>query len=880
MMLRKIKKIRFEDICDFIKIIIAFIPGMILKFFYKEIWVIAEKKENARDNGVQFFKYAVKKKNKNVYYAIDLKCNDAKEILKYKKNLIKFGSLRHHIYTWAANSYISSEIDAGLPAPRICSYMIRMGIYGFNNIFLEHGITQNDLKCLYKECSGIDFITTATIKETEFFIDKFGYSLNEVKCTGFARYDCLVKEKRSNKILFMPTWRSEFDTDNNDYEYNKRKFLFSDYYKQIQNYINNEKLIEFLEENDLEFILYLHDKIQPYRNEFKSGSKKIIIPSKEEVNFHDMLINCDYFITDYSSVAFDAAYLKIPIQYFQYDINEFRNHLGEGYFLYEKDGFGPVITNINDSIDNIISSFNRGFNVTAYYKKRRDLFFKYVDRNNCKRINNAINSYEELVKKQNINKGFIVNKICSYFVFCLTILYILSYAFNFVKALAVFNLIYLILIIVPLLREPQKNIYLILFCVAIFTFLIGKPLICINMDDWWYKYNINNTKFAELLIAISEVTIFCTFNVINKVSQKKLMKKTKNNEKKINNINYNIIRKISLFLFSISFIFTLIVEIDKLIFMQGKSYEMLYTVYSNNFSSIVNFIAGIMPTAMCIYLVTFPTKKNSIVILFLYVITCIPSFIIGVRNPLVLSLLFSLSYFIIRDINEKWIKKIEKTFVLILIPIGILILSVFNYVRDNESIGNKDLFKDFFYLQGVTFDTIRISYDNIDTIRSLNNKNYTFGPFIDYIKYNTISQKVFKIKDIGNSNSVEKALKGNSFAHINSFLSRKDYLQGHGYGSSYIIETYVDYGYFGVVVFNIILTIFLFFAYDIIRRKNLMSVIILEASTTIFLIPRTEATQFLVFLITPHFIITTFAVGLLNLFFNRRVKKYENAKIS
>ena len=97
--------------------------------------------------------------------------------------------------------------------------------------------------------------------------------------------------------------------------------------------------------------------------------------------------------------------------------------------------------------------------------------------------------------------------------FCLTILYILSYAFNFVKALAVFNLIYLILIIVPLLREPKKNIYLILLCVAIFTFLIGKPLICINMNDWWYKYNINNTKFAELLIAISEVTIFCTFNV-------------------------------------------------------------------------------------------------------------------------------------------------------------------------------------------------------------------------------------------------------------------------------------------------------------------------------------------------------------------------------
>ena len=59
-------------------------------------------------------------------------------------------------------------------------------------------------------------------------------------------------------------------------------------------------------------------------------------------------------ITDFSSVFFDFGYMKKPIIYYQFDNELFRsNHYKEGYFSYERDGFGPVATKENDLISYI-----------------------------------------------------------------------------------------------------------------------------------------------------------------------------------------------------------------------------------------------------------------------------------------------------------------------------------------------------------------------------------------------------------------------------------------------------------------------------------------------------------------------------------------------
>lgn len=100
-------------------------------------------------------------------------------------------------------------------------------------------------------------------------------------------------------------------------------------------------------------------------------------------------------ITDYSSVAFDFAYMNKPLIYYHFDYRKYRkNQHPEGYFKYEKDGFGPVVKtkeSLYKYIDEIIDDFKN----TKKYEERVKQFFDLRDKNNCKRIYEKIKELEQ-----------------------------------------------------------------------------------------------------------------------------------------------------------------------------------------------------------------------------------------------------------------------------------------------------------------------------------------------------------------------------------------------------------------------------------------------------------------------------------------------------
>ena len=104
-----LKRIKISNILGvFIFIIllpITLIVKGINKLKGKEIWLISEEKDKARDNGYHFFKYLMNKDTKyNVYYAIDKNCNDYKKIK--RKCIRKINNL---------NSFISKSDDLIFP---------------------------------------------------------------------------------------------------------------------------------------------------------------------------------------------------------------------------------------------------------------------------------------------------------------------------------------------------------------------------------------------------------------------------------------------------------------------------------------------------------------------------------------------------------------------------------------------------------------------------------------------------------------------------------------------------------------------------------------------------------------------------------------------
>ena len=119
--------------------------------------------------------------------------------------------------------------------------------------------------------------------------------------------------------------------------------------------------------------------------EQKTDNVKIVSPNDE---IQDYFNKCDLMVTDYSSVAFDFAYLRKPIIYYQFDYDEYRNkQLQEGYYDYRKDGFGPVVRNIDDALKATIDVLEGD---TTQYVNRMKKFFSSNDRDNCKRVMEAI----------------------------------------------------------------------------------------------------------------------------------------------------------------------------------------------------------------------------------------------------------------------------------------------------------------------------------------------------------------------------------------------------------------------------------------------------------------------------------------------------------
>ena len=388
--INNLKYLKFKDffaIFIFIMIFpISLVYKIILKIRKKEIWVICEDKEEARDNGYHLFKYIrINHPEDNVYYAINKKSCDYNKVKEYG-NVIQFGSLRHWLYYLVATKNISTQ-KAGNPSAPLFYFLQVYGILKNKRIFLQHGITINNARFIHYDVTKFRLLICGARKEYEYIKKYFGYPEENLKYIGFARYDELHDIKINKKqILLMPTWRSWLARETNFIGKNKEKFENTVYFKTLNSLINNKKLINFLEKNNVILCFYPHRCMQKFINSFYTNSDNVKILDKNDIDIQQLLKESALMITDYSSVNMDFAYMKKPLIYYQFDKKDFRDkQYEEGYFSYENDGFGPVIENEDDLINQIISIYNLDYKNEQKYIERINNFFELYDTNNCKR---------------------------------------------------------------------------------------------------------------------------------------------------------------------------------------------------------------------------------------------------------------------------------------------------------------------------------------------------------------------------------------------------------------------------------------------------------------------------------------------------------------
>lgn len=395
--LKNLKYLKLKDLLAIFIFIftfpIALMYKLILKIRKKEIWLICEDKEEARDNGYHLFKYIREKYPEiNVYYAIDKKSCDYTKVKKYG-NIIQYESLKHWIYYLTASKNISTQ-KCGNPNAPLFYFLQVYGILKNNRIFLQHGITKDNAKWLYYNETKFRLFICGAKPEYEYIKEKFGYPNENLKYLGFPRFDELHNIKINKKqILLMPTWRNWLSRETNFIDTNKEKFEDTLYFKTYNSLINNNELIEFLKEKDITLCFYPHRNMQKFIKLFNTTSNNIKILDKNDIDIQTLLKESALMITDYSSVYFDFAYMKKPLIYYHFDYEEYRQkQLQVGYFDYNNDGFGSIINNEQDLIKKIKEYVENDYKIENEYLIKINNFFELNDKENCKRNFEVIKS--------------------------------------------------------------------------------------------------------------------------------------------------------------------------------------------------------------------------------------------------------------------------------------------------------------------------------------------------------------------------------------------------------------------------------------------------------------------------------------------------------
>ena len=365
------------------------IPFRILYFILypflknKHIWFFMDRPEVADDNGMHLFRYAVKKdKNIKKYFIINKNSADYDDIKKIG-DVISYKSVKHRILGMFVENIVSSHPDNEIIYPFWGQYPFLAGLLKSNNVFLQHGIIKDDISSwLNKYTMNLAFFLTSAEPEYESILSNaYNYNKNIVKLLGLPRYDSLENNENKRQIIIMPSWRRILKDKPNDY------ILNTDFFKIFNSLINNEKLIEFAKENNYEIIFKPHPNVYNFIDLFETNEYVTI--ADKNIKYQTLFNNGSLLITDYSSVAFDFAYLKKPVIYYQYS-QDYHFNLKNSYFDYDTMGFGEVIKTEEELIDLIIEYVKNDCKIKKEYLKRIDEFFIYTDKNNCLRVYNAI----------------------------------------------------------------------------------------------------------------------------------------------------------------------------------------------------------------------------------------------------------------------------------------------------------------------------------------------------------------------------------------------------------------------------------------------------------------------------------------------------------
>lgn len=368
---------------------------------YKNAWVLMDRDTQSDDNAEHLYRYLSENHpDLNIFFVLRKTSYDWQRLRSLKFNLLEFNSNAHHLALLNADHLISSHADHYVT--NLLDRKWYSDMLNYRYTFLQHGVTQNDLSN-WLNSKPIDLFITVTPEEFNSIVGKktrYKYSKKEVSLTGLPRHDTLLglnKRIGTEKlIVIMPTWRQGITGNTlglgNDREVNK-EFYSSDYALAWKSFLHLEKLEKLSTLHGYKIVFFPHANMQLYTDWFDVPKYIEVISADSIQSMQHLFCKASIMITDYSSVAFEMAYLDKAVIYYQFDYNFVfggGHTTSKGYYNYKKDGFGEVCATEQELFLSLSKLLQNNGKLEDVYQQRINNTFIYRDGLCCQRVYAAI----------------------------------------------------------------------------------------------------------------------------------------------------------------------------------------------------------------------------------------------------------------------------------------------------------------------------------------------------------------------------------------------------------------------------------------------------------------------------------------------------------
>lgn len=355
-------------------------------------WVLIDRNDQADDNAEHFYRYLAKSHpEQEIYFGLKKDSHDWNRLDVAGFNLLEYNSKAYLQKLESSSLIASSHLDEDL----------RKQTRGKPFVFLQHGVTKHDLSQWMNRHKIELFIASGEAEYDSIVSDGSPYNLGrkEVVLTGFPRHDKLLDLQQSvdkpSKILVMPTWRRSLALAARAMKSSSDRLAIlegSVYGQAWLTLLCSEQLQRLSQCFGCEIVFFPHVNMQKVFA-LAELPKGVTFLSHADTSIQKLMADSVALVTDYSSIAFEMAYLQRPVVYYQFDKPMFfsgSHTFTNGYFDYSRDGFGPVVTSQEALLKELENVLTQKGQVASGYRERMEKAFAFRDGKNCERVYDAI----------------------------------------------------------------------------------------------------------------------------------------------------------------------------------------------------------------------------------------------------------------------------------------------------------------------------------------------------------------------------------------------------------------------------------------------------------------------------------------------------------